>query len=163
VWLGSRPMSIGICGWAAFTMLQQRSRPFIPRVPVLARQEYGRLVTVELVSSEFFESQTAGYLNRLRNITTSNATSDRSRDRGRPERYCQYRLHDSPHRPARNAQQWFTTLQAIPALPRFGSTPAFRIAARPDMRVRSSQFRRARSASAGPELMSARQTDWLQS
>jgi sugar phosphate isomerase/epimerase len=55
---------IGIAGWAFHrSILQDRSLSVLD-LPALGRQEYGVSI-VELVS-EFFESQTAGYLNRLR-------------------------------------------------------------------------------------------------
>ena len=59
-------MNIGIAGWAFHRSILQHHSLTLLEFPVLARQEYG-VETVELVS-EFFESQTAGYLNELRNI-----------------------------------------------------------------------------------------------
>lgn len=57
-------MEIGIAGWAFHrSILQARSLSLL-ELPALARQEFG-VGTVEFVS-EFFASQTAGYLNRLR-------------------------------------------------------------------------------------------------
>ena len=57
-------LDVGVAGWAFHrSILQKRSLSLLD-FPALARQEYG-VGTVELVS-EFFESQTAGYLNRLR-------------------------------------------------------------------------------------------------
>jgi sugar phosphate isomerase/epimerase len=59
-------MDIGIAGWAFHrSILQQHSLTLLD-FPALARQEYG-VETVELVS-EFFESQTSGYLNKLRKV-----------------------------------------------------------------------------------------------
>jgi sugar phosphate isomerase/epimerase len=64
--VASGAMKIGIAGWAFHrSILQQRSLTLLD-FPGLARQEYG-VETVELVS-EFFESTTAGYLNRLRSV-----------------------------------------------------------------------------------------------
>jgi sugar phosphate isomerase/epimerase len=55
---------IGIAGWAFHhNILQERTLSLLD-LPALARQAYG-VRTIELVS-EFFESQTAGYLNQLR-------------------------------------------------------------------------------------------------
>ena len=57
-------MDIGIAGWAFHrSILQERSLSLL-ELPSLARHEFG-VGTIELVS-EFFPSQTAGYLNRLR-------------------------------------------------------------------------------------------------
>ena len=57
-------MEIGLAGWAFHrSILQQRTLALLD-FPALARQELG-IDTIELVS-EFFPSQTAGYLNKLR-------------------------------------------------------------------------------------------------
>jgi sugar phosphate isomerase/epimerase len=57
-------VEIGLAGWAFHrSILQDRSLALLD-FPALARQELG-VSTVELVS-EFFPSQTAGYLNKLR-------------------------------------------------------------------------------------------------
>lgn len=57
-------MEIAIAGWAFHRSILADRTMTLLEFPALARQEYGVSV-VELVS-EFFPSQTAGYLNRLR-------------------------------------------------------------------------------------------------
>lgn len=57
-------MEIGLAGWMFhLSILQEKTLPLLD-LPAIARQELG-VDTIELVS-EFFPSQTAGYLNRLR-------------------------------------------------------------------------------------------------
>src|SRR5436305_15027981 len=55
---------IGIACWAFYHKILQDKTLTLLELPALARQKYG-VGTIELVS-EFFESQTAGYLNQLR-------------------------------------------------------------------------------------------------
>ena len=55
---------IGIAGWAFHRSILQEKTLSLLDLPSIARQWYD-VQTIELVS-EFFESQTAGYLNRLR-------------------------------------------------------------------------------------------------
>jgi sugar phosphate isomerase/epimerase len=55
---------IGIACWAFHRNILQEKTLSLLDLPALARQKYG-VGTIELVS-EFFESQTAGYLNQLR-------------------------------------------------------------------------------------------------
>jgi sugar phosphate isomerase/epimerase len=57
-------MEIGIAGWAFHRSILQDGSLTLLELPALVRQEYA-VGTVEFVS-EFFASQTAGYLNRLR-------------------------------------------------------------------------------------------------
>lgn len=57
-------MEIGIAGWAFHRSILQQGTLTLLELPALVRQEYG-IGTLELVS-EFFPSQTAGFLNRLR-------------------------------------------------------------------------------------------------
>jgi sugar phosphate isomerase/epimerase len=57
-------VDIAIAGWAVHNSILRNRTLTLLEFPALARQEYG-VGTIELVS-EFFPSQTAGYLNRLR-------------------------------------------------------------------------------------------------
>ncbi len=62
-------MEIAIAGWAFHRSILADRTLTLLEFPALARQEYG-VSTIELVS-EFFPSQTAGYLNRLRRTLES--------------------------------------------------------------------------------------------
>lgn len=69
-------MEIGLAGWAFHrAILQERSLALLD-FPALARQELG-VDTIELVS-EFLPSQTAGYLNRLRQALEAQRLAVRS-------------------------------------------------------------------------------------
>src|SRR5690242_17964417 len=67
---------IGIAGWAFHRSILQARTLTLLDFPALARQVFG-VGTIELVS-EFFPSQTAGYLNRLRRNLEAAETGVRS-------------------------------------------------------------------------------------